>query len=209
MINRTEKGIYYLHNYIPSRNFSKHSDEENEESKMMWAYKDGSDPKVSLKYTKELMQAIAELSQDMVAEKIGLVAVPPSKVEKYSPIRESIKQIADWYRLGIAKNMYHCNKMILDCGNLIFRTHDIPTSHNERRATYKEQMDSLSCKRDELSKLWTTFIILDDVTTTGKSLDACRNVLLDHGAVSKYIYRMAIAKTYEEDPWKILEDLPF
>ena len=50
----------------------------------------------------------------------------------------------------------------------------------------------------KLSRLWTTFIILDDVTTLGTSMDACRDILIQHGAKEQYIYRMAIARTLEE-----------
>ena len=40
MIKQTETGIYYLHDYIPTRNFPIHSPEEVAMSRMIWDYKD-------------------------------------------------------------------------------------------------------------------------------------------------------------------------
>lgn len=196
-IKQTETGIYYLHDYIPTRNFPIHSSEEVAMSKMIWDYKDNRGNAVGI-FTNELMQAIAEISRNMVSNKIGLVAVPPSKVNKASTVRTSIWNMENWYKQGITKRNFNCYKEIYDYGNLIMRSSDINTAHEGQRATYEEQMESLTCQKSGLSRLWTTFIILDDVTTLGTSMDACRDILIQHGAKEQYIYRMAIARTLEE-----------
>lgn len=193
-ISKTETGIYYLHDYIPRRNFHLYEDDEIAISKMIWDYKNGDNNALD-KFTIELMQAIAEISQNMKSKKIGLVAVPPSKTNKLSAVRTSIERINDWYRQEIIRKKFGCYKKIYDYGDLIMRSSDISTAHEGRRATYEEQMESLACTKTKLSKLWTTFIILDDVTTCGTSMDACRDVLIQNGAKKKYIYRMAIART--------------
>ncbi len=196
-IKQTETGIYYLHDYIPKRNFPIHSPEEVAMSKMIWDYKDNRGEALGI-FTNELMQAIAEISRNMVSNKIGLVAVPPSKVNKASTVRTSIWNMENWYKQGITRSNFKCYKEIYDYGDLIMRASDISTAHEGQRATYEEQMESLTCQKSGLSRLWTTFIILDDVTTLGTSMDACRDILIQHGAKAQYIYRMAIARTLEE-----------
>lgn len=196
-IKRTETDIYYLHDYIPTRNFPIHSSEEVAMSRMIWDYKDGENEAFN-NFTNEIMSAIAEISRNMVSNRIGLVAVPPSKVNKVSTVRRSIEAIVDWYNQGITKEVFHCDKEIRDYGNLIVRSSDISTAHTGQRATYDEQMESIRCTRSRLSTLWTTFIILDDVTTLGTSMDVCRDILIANGAIDRYIYRMVIARTLEE-----------
>ena len=135
MIKQTETGIYYLHDYIPTRNFPIHSPEEVAMSKMIWNYKDGEHEAFN-NFTNEIMSAIAEISRNMVSNRIGLVAVPPSKVNKASTVRRSIEAIVDWYNHGITKEVFHCDKEIRDYGNLIVRSSDISTAHTGQRATY-------------------------------------------------------------------------
>ena len=106
-IKQTETGIYYLHDYIPTRNFPIHSSEEVAMSKMIWDYKDNRGNAVGI-FTNELMQAIAEISRNMVSNKIGLVAVPPSKVNKASTVRTSIWNMENWYKQGITKRNFNC-----------------------------------------------------------------------------------------------------
>lgn len=197
MIKQTDTGIFYLHDYIPTRNFSIHSADEVAMSKKIWDYKNGEADALNV-FTNELMQAIAEISRNMVSNKIGLVAVPPSKVNKESTIRTSIWNMENWYKQGKTKEIFGCNKEIHDYGNLIVRSSDISTAHEGQRATYDEQMESITCTKSRLSTLWTTFIILDDVTTLGTSMDVCRDILIANGAIDRYIYRMAIARTLEE-----------
>ena len=193
-LKQTATGIYYLHDYIPTRLFRFHSEEEISISRKMWDYKDQYQSAME-DFTNELMQAISIISKNMSGKKIGLVAVPPSKVDKPSPIRESIGIIMNWYNAGITNSVFGCDKEIYDYRLLLSRSTDISTAHEGTRATYAEQHQSISCSRDRLSKYWTTFIILDDVTTLGTSMDVCRDILVEHGAKEQYIYRMAIART--------------
>lgn len=193
-LKQTDSGIYYLHDYVPVRQFRRHSETDNSMSRKIWDYKNGEADALNL-FTNELMEAVSVLSKKMPGNKIGLVAVPPSKVGKASTVRTSIWNMANWSDKGIALRNFNCNKTIYDYGNLLTRSSDISTAHEGRRSSYEEQYESISCARDRLSRYWTTFIILDDVTTQGTSMDVCRDILIEHGAVEKYIYRMAIAKT--------------
>lgn len=193
-LNMTDSGIYYLHDYIPVRQFHFYSEEAVTISRKIWDYKDG-DPDALNVFTNELMWAVAMIANHTGSNKFGLVAVPPSKVNKSSAIRNSIWHIVNWYNQGIVQKTFKCSKVFHDYGNLLTRVSDISTAHKGVRATYAEQKKSIACHGNFLSKYWTTFIILDDVTTLGTSLDVCRDILLEHGAKEQYIIRMAIART--------------
>lgn len=190
----TDTGIYFLHDYIPVRLFDRYSEEDVASSKMIWDYKKGNKYALNI-FTNELMQAITSVVRNQISNKIGLVAAPPSKVNKYSPIRTSIVHMANWYNQGITQREFGCDKQILDFSTLLTRVSDVSTSHKEERATYADHMNSISCSMNQLSKYWTTFIILDDVTTQGNIMDACTDILISHGAKERYILRMAIART--------------
>lgn len=194
-IFQTETGIYiyYLHDYIP-KGFIKqeHSAEGKEISEKILDYKAKKEPAFT-DFTKEFMQAIAEISKKTKSSKIGLVAVPSSDPKKKSTVISSIELIEAWNNNGIAKEEYDFDKKIINHGDLITRTKKIRAAHlckNESdRPTYEEQTASLSvnCSEAKLSKLWTTFIILDDIATCGTSMKTCTDLLLQHGAVEKYI----------------------
>ncbi len=193
-LSQTQTGIYYLHKYVPLRKRPFFPVNEAEMSEKLYLYKTGDADALNL-FTNELMWAVAEISKKTPADKIGLVAVPPSKVNKESTIRTSIWNMMNWYNQGIADKVFGFKKTLYDYGMLLTRASDISTAHEGRRATYDEQKASIACSRSNLSKYWTTFIILDDVTTIGTSMDVCRDILIEHGALEKYIYRLAIGRT--------------
>ncbi len=194
-LKKTNSGIYYIYEYTPSRNL-RYATEENEKiSRLIWDYKDGDDNAIDY-FTDDFMQAIAILSEDIEEDYIGLVAVPPSKVGKFSPVRRSIEIIKDWYDEGTAEDVYGCEKRIYDYGNLLERTSDVRTSHRGKRASYDEHIESIECIRDRLFRYKTAFILLDDVTTKGTIMDACRDILIENqGKKPINIYRLALART--------------
>ena len=194
-LKQTSEGIFYIHDYVPVRSFLYSSDAEVNFSRELWAYKK-IEAGVLEKYTNELMWAIAQLSFHISDSKIGLVAVPPSKVGKDSAIRTSIWNIKNWFDQGITQSVFKCDKQVYDYSLLLTRESDVATSHESRvRATYEDHMGSISCTRDRLWRYRTTFIILDDVTTLGTSMEACKDILIQNGADANHIIRLAIAKT--------------
>ena len=189
-LKQTDTGIYYIYDYIPSRSMKYHTTEENNISRMIWDLKEGDDDVIEF-FSEKILHALEELSSKIHSKKIGLVAVPPSKTDKYSPLRECIEymiEIESIYSYDISQTLY-------DYGTLLTRIENVPTSHNGPRVSYERHKESIACSRNNLSKYWTAFVILDDVTTKGTSMDVCRDILIEHGAKEKYIYRLAIAKT--------------
>lgn len=193
-LKQTESGVYYIHDYYPSKRYPRVTQEQEDLRSLIWVYKDLHEAAMR-KFTNELMEAISLISQDIRSSKIGLVAVPPSKRYKISPIRVSIERIHDWHEKNITEFLFGCDKTIYDYGHLLTRSQDIKTAHKEGRATYEEQKESIACSRDRLWRYRTAFIILDDVTTKGTSMDVCRDILVENGANEDNIYRLAIAKT--------------
>lgn len=145
-LNRTDSGIYYLHDYIPVRQFRFYSEEAVAISRKIWAYKDGDADALNV-FTNELMWAVAMVANHTGSNKFGLVAVPPSKVNKPSAIRNSIWHMVNWYNQGIVQKTFKCSKAFYDYGNLLTRISDISTAHEGVRATYDEQIESIECCR--------------------------------------------------------------
>lgn len=71
-------------------------------SRDIWKYKDGDLEQIE-RFANELIQAITIITKEINTNKLALVAVPPSKVGKYSPVVESIKLINQWSQMGVLK----------------------------------------------------------------------------------------------------------
>ena len=63
MLHMTDAGVYYIHHYIPKKEFEIHSEQERNFSRMIWDYKDGKKMAHDC-LDRELTQAIVELSKD-------------------------------------------------------------------------------------------------------------------------------------------------
>ena len=196
-VRKTEKDVYYLHDYIPKDKYSDYDSSKVNISKKILEYKDWDDDAINL-FTNDIMEGIAYLSKNVIPKQVknlALVPVPSSKVNKKTPVLRSIKIIKDWYENGDTKSKYNCDKKIYGYTNLLKRFKDVPTSHLERRATYYEQFNSIKCTKKQLNKDYMTFILIDDITTTSNIMNACENILANNGAIRYYIYRLAIGHT--------------
>lgn len=200
-LRKTQWGVYYLHDYVPPKKWESYPDFDSvEDSKRILEFKSFDEECINL-YSNELMQAISYLSNNVMnsfVKNIALVNVPPSKEDKPSPIKKSINLIKDWFDDGIISSRFGCDKEIYNYSNLLTRVSDVNTAHKEfPRPTFDEHLNSIDCSKDNLSRDYMTFIILDDITTTGITMNACKRILLDHGAHYRYIYKLAIGGTVE------------
>lgn len=198
-LNRTKWGVNYLHDYIPPKKWDEYGNSESIDlSKKIWEYKNFEDDAMDF-FTQQLMEAIAYLSNNEMAsyvKNLALVPIPPSKVNKPSPMKTSINIIKDWYEDGITESKFNCAKNIYNYSNLLTRISDVNTAHKEYpRPTFDEQIESIQCSKNNLSKDYMTFILMDDVTTTGITMNACKKILLNHGANGRFIYKLAISGT--------------
>lgn len=210
-LKKTRNGIYYLDEYCPKWKFRYATDDEISQTHAMWEYKNGDNGAVE-EYTTILLEAITILTKHRFPKRVGLVAVPPSKSDSRSSIRESISMIVDMsdfsdeefygFDADLDESINYCVSeladsgiILYDCGNLLRRKYDISTAHYGHRASYAEQYHSIECTEDNLEKFGMLFILIDDITTTGKSMDVCRQIMVDHGAESEHILRLALART--------------
>jgi len=192
-VKQTKTGIYYIHDYYPSR-YKNLSEEQEEDRRFIWNLKDLKDDAVS-RSANELIKTIRSICKDVDIPRVGLVAVPPSKVNKESPVRKSIRLLYSWYEDGIIKNFFGFDKIICDYSNLLTRIIDIPTSHEGTRATYRQQMESMVCNKNLLSMSPTIFFLIDDITTSGTTMRACMNILAKNVRETDIIICFALART--------------
>ena len=201
-LNNSKYNIYYLYDYVPERMRNDYDSQRIEMSEKLIDFKNFDQESIYF-FSEKLMEAISYLSNNVMpgyVENLALVAVPPSKVDKDSPIKKSINQMKRWFEDGTAESVFDCHKNIFNYSNLLTRISDVNTAHKEYpRPTFQEHLDSIKCNRNNLSRDYMTFIILDDITTTGITMNACKNILLNHGANKRFIYKLAISGTVGGD----------
>ena len=77
-LRQTESGIHYIYDYYPSK-YRRITGDQDLLRRQIWAYKDMDSDAVT-RFTRDLISAVTLISRDIRLSKIGLVAVPPSKV---------------------------------------------------------------------------------------------------------------------------------
>ena len=195
----SENNVYYVHDYIPEYNWNNYDFEDTEISQRILRYKDGKEVAMDF-FTKELQKAIVELSNNILGsevDEIALVAVPPSKVDKYSPIRQSIDTIVDNFNHRQFKREFEYLREMHDFSRLLKRIKDVNTSHLKgNREIYARHITSIECNEEMISNSANIqFVILDDITTTGMIMKVCEDILLDNDVEEENISRLAIAQT--------------
>ena len=203
-LNITRFGVYYLEDYVPKEKRDSYEDRIVNYSKRLIGFKrDMDDYSVNL-FTRELMEFISNFSSNKLDKKIklALIAVPSSKVDKTtSSIKKSIDIIEEWYESGQVKSRFNCENEILNYKDLLKRVQDVPTAHlGEGRASCDEHIDSIECMQTDLSNENISYIVLDDITTTGSSMRACNEILLQNGVDGENIFNIALGATvWDED----------
>lgn len=61
----------------------------------------------------------------------------------------------------------------------------------------------MECMEDKLSNENIVYIVLDDITTTGNSMRACNELLLNSGVKSENIFNIALGATVRDDDEEI------
>ena len=188
-------GVYYLFDYYPKSRYATCNALDQVNREKLWRYKDGIREDV-LKLTMELMMAIVQISKKAPTNKIGLVAVPTSEANGFSSIKESIKVLKLLYDSGKLEEIGF-DKELYDFSGLLKRTINVPKSHAGARVSEQRHMETIECARDYLAKYNTTFILMDDVVTTGTIMKVCRKIIVRHGAIPENIYSLTIGRTVE------------
>ncbi len=188
---QTSDGVFYLTEYIPKRLWQYKNEEELEESRLVLRLKDNDPEAVDI--VKERMLDAAE---DLVSfEEYGLIVavVPSSKTYKESPMLSVASYIRDCFNgpEGEEDPEY----AFLD---MFSRIRDVKTSHFAdplNRPKYDEHKATIKCNYPEHCNKYTQCLILDDVTTTGAVINACRDLLKENGMPEDNIIPLVFAKT--------------
>ena len=207
-ISNNNQEIYYLHNYLPKNCYNKlppiwlEDDliiDYKELSDKVLIYKNDTNPEVNNIFTNELMEAIVILSDSVFKnlDKIVLISVPSSKVNVTPQTKKSVEMIENDFKKGLFE---FSSKKLLDLkyNNILKRTKNI-VSQKDCGAYYRtvknRHLKTISCSYDLPNS--TGFIILDDVVTSGTTMESCKEILINHGAKEKNIVCLAIAKTID------------
>ena len=196
-LEKTRWHVYYLYDYVKPDLYDKYDNESIERSKKIWAFKSFDDDAHEY-FKKEIIQSIDRILTNIIkgdVKSLGLAFVPPSKVNKPSPMRRVIYEIKDSYEKGEIKLGPINNLKIYNYSNLLKREADVPTSHLEKkRASYNDHIESIKCEERLVSSARNMDIILllDDVTSTGNSMNACKNILASQNINKRDIIKLAI-----------------
>lgn len=200
-LNITDWNVYYLYNYIPNDYRRTANLNDRRISHNILRYKHGGKSEFRL-FTRQIMKSISHLSNYIVDEKfnkLALVSVPPSKVDKFSPIQESINRISQWYADGKTFIDFDCSEEILN-DIILTRFLDVNSAHNEGpRPEYDDHINSIFFNDDYVFSKDTAFVLIDDITTTGTIMKACEDILIKNNINENSIYKFAICKTVHDD----------
>ena len=190
-----KNAVYYTTPYIVLDNRT--GDRLSKISQEIYEYKEY---RVHINYfTDELMKAISFLSNKIIDDDIddmALVCLPRSTEGLESTIQQSIDIIEKWYSVGKTDLEFDCSKKLINCKGLLTRFKTIEQSSKGANLTEADHLNSIECKINSNINLDNTaFILLDDITTHGTIMRACRKLLTDKNVKFRNIYMLAIGGT--------------
>ena len=196
-LEKTRWHVYYLFDYVKPKLYDKYDDESINRSKEIWKFKNF-DVDANEYFKNEIINGIDRILTNIIKDDVkflGLSYVPPSKVGKPSPMRNVIFEIIESHRKGEIKIGPVDELKIYNYSNLLKRVSDVPTSHLEKkRASYPEHLESIECEGRLVSSArnMDIIILLDDITSSGASMNACKNILAENKINKRDIIKFAI-----------------
>ena len=199
IIKRTNDGIYYLHEYVPIPKLAGQDVAAIRATTAVINYKDGS-PREVFEFSLEILLALLWIAKQSAAHRLYLFAVPPSRINAYSPVRDSIGVVCRLYKNALLRAFLTSDCELVDCGNCLKRVHTIGSAHNGRRPPFADQVRSLSCSTDpsiitDISTNNAIAVLLDDITTSGTAMSVSSHVLTASGIPVYSIRCLAVART--------------
>ena len=190
-----KKGVFYTTPYIVLDN--RKGDKLSEISQGIYDYKEFG--RHIDYFTRELMKAITFISNEKISadiDNIALVCIPRSTKGLESTIQESIDIIEKWYDTAKTDLDFGCSKKIINCKGLLTRFKTIGQSSKGAYLFKEDHINSIKCNMDsEIDLDNTVFILLDDITTHGTIMHACRDILTSENIKFTSIYMLAIGGT--------------
>ena len=202
-----EKDIYYTYQYIKTAFWeSREPDDENVLlSKALLNFKERRCKKEIKDYFMlEIARFISSCTppRDYTRKRrsMTLISCPPSKRWSYSCIANAIQTIVKITTTsGLQTEQYlGLDPYVLyyDGSGILKRTTDtIPMKYLRNKPTISEVKDTITCFDTVPSVLSNEIILIDDITTTGTTLHACKEILIENGADPSRIHCYALART--------------
>ncbi len=130
-----------------------------------------------------------------------LISCPTSRPGRYSCIADAIKRIVEITETSGEKteNYLGLDSVLLyyDGTDILQRTAAVtPMKYRRNKPSVAEVKKSIECFDTEPSLLNNEIILIDDITTTGTTMRACREILIENGADPDRIHCFALAKTH-------------
>lgn len=187
---QTTDGIYYLTEYIPKALRHYKSDEALEDSRLIKRFKENDREAIGI-----IKEKMAEAADGLCDPYYNLIvaAIPPSKTYKKNPMLEVAAYIRDYF--NGPEGMEDPEFAFLD---MFTRISDVATAHLSEpwnRPSFDEQKTSIRCNYPEYCNEYTQCLIIDDITTRGTQMQACKSLLLDNGMPEENIVMLAFART--------------
>lgn len=196
--------IYFLYDYIPSGRRTIYKNQKTKLSKkvedcvkideMLIDYK--YDNKYEDYFTVKFLEAISKIHENYFNDKdgIALLSIPPSKKNITPQTKKSIDLMMEWCE----EDKTLIDFEIYNCYDILTREKSVKSS-KEGDKRVEKHIDSIKYnEKDEISNLNLGYIILDDITTTGNTMYACRHILIENGHENKNIISLAIARTVND-----------
>ena len=197
----TKNKVYYLNDYIRQGDWRDSNPYKVQISNQILKYKN-CDPEALNKFTGQIIEFIeffANYGLDGKYEKIILVPIPSSTHErdKKSAMKKSIRIIENEYKNGRVNFNEGREREIINYNGLLIRTEDIKAAHlSNTRPTYNDHMRTISFNKNKAADFNNcAFILLDDITTEGKIMRACTDILIKNNIEKESIFRLAIGAT--------------
>ena len=149
-------------------------------------------------FTKALFKGVKNIYQTYFTDKDGvaLISVPSSTKDEDPQTKKSIVAI----KKGKEDGEYEYDFEILDYSDLLIRCKSVKSSSKGGGRSLDKHFKSIIFNEDkELSDLKLGYILLDDITTSGNIMYACRSILIDNGFENEDIISLTIGRTVDND----------
>lgn len=196
--------IYYLYEYLPKYRCDGFTNEILSEevsiiksnSEKILKYKNHEDEEYDL-ITNKLIEGIILISNKFFKKlnKIAIVCVPSSKIEKQPQTCETINIIEEKYKNNYLKEEFKFNKKIINGNKYLTRIEDTESLHlGMGDRSFEKQYKTIKATED-LSKFKGGIILLDDIVTSSNSLKASKLRLIQKGAKRENIVSLTVGAT--------------
>ena len=179
--NYSQDIIYSLCEYPPYRKFGERNPDCNQDTYRIMDLKNPSavnHNKAVTGFGEQFNAGLKQLTDYLDTNYIQIAIVPSSKKDARSQGLETIVRAAN------SVNVIY-NPLFLN------REYDVPASHEGGDRSVDKHINSISVK--VLPNPAVPILIVDDVTTTGNSIEACAQILKRVGM--RNIYKVAIGRT--------------